>query len=69
MNKEQLIEKALYGDYVAQGETEEGVIYSVVQDDGGDFYLLTEVMDDVRMERLTEDRVMNVVAMVGTMLS
>lgn len=69
MNKEQLIEKALYGDYVAQGETEEGVIYSVVQDDRGDFYLLTEIMDDVRMERLTEDRVMNVVAMVGTMLS
>lgn len=65
--KEEMIDKALRGDFVAQGETAEGVIYSVVQDDKGYFYLLTERMDDVRMEELTDDRVMNVVGMVGTL--
>lgn len=66
--KERLVEKALYGDCVAQGVDSNGIIRTVVQDDGV-FYLLSENMDVVTHKPIDMERVVTTIGMVHQMES
>lgn len=66
--KERLVEKALYDDFVAQGVDSNGIMHTVVQDDGV-FYLLSENMDTVRYKPIEVDRVVPTIGMVHQMQS